>query len=80
MALEGLCDAVALRYTMPFLLAAHEEQREVFGPDPRPYRVEPNPKTLEHFLQLLGEQGLLDERPITVDDLFARSTTDEPRI
>lgn len=72
-ATEGLADLPALRYTMPFLLAALEEQQEVFGADPWPYGIEPNRVALETFRAYLVEQGLVAEAP-TVEELFAPST------
>ena len=78
-ALAGLLDAPALRYTMPFLLAALEEQAAVFGPDPWPYGLAANRRTLEVFLGHLVEQGLLAE-PFTPESLFAPSSLDEARI
>lgn len=79
LALDGLADAPALRYTMPFLLAALDEQERVFGADPWPYGVEPNRATLATFLTYLEEQGLLAS-PLDVDDLFAPSTRAESLI
>ncbi len=72
-ALRGLADAPALRYTMPFLLPALEEQERLFGPDPWPYGVDANRPVLEEFIRYLVEQGLI-ERPLGVEDLFAHST------
>lgn len=78
-ALHGLADAPALRYTMPFLLAALEEQEEVFGKDPWPYGVEENRSTLESFMRHLHEQGLTEE-VLPIESLFAPSTMRESRI
>lgn len=78
-ALAGLADAPALRYTMPFLLAALEDQAEVFGADPWPYGLEANRTTLEVFLGYLREQGLL-EQDLAPDALFAPSSLDRSRI
>jgi 4,5-dihydroxyphthalate decarboxylase len=78
-ALAGLADAPALRHTMPFLLAALEEQAEVFGADPWPYGLEPNRRTLEVFLGYLREQGLL-ESDLAPEALFAPSSLDRSRI
>lgn len=75
----GVADAPALRYTMPFLLAALEEQEQLFGADPWPYGIEANRPTLQTFVSYLQHQGLL-AAPIHVDDLFARSTAVESRI
>lgn len=78
-ATAGLRDLPALPYTMPFLLDALERQHEVFGDDPWPYGVEPNRATLDAFVTLLAEQGLL-ERPLDVDTLFHPSTRQESKI
>lgn len=78
-ALEGLLDAPALRYTVPFLLAALEEQRAVFGDDPWPYGLAPNRHTLEVFLGHLQEQGLLAQ-DMAPETLFAPSSLSEARI
>jgi 4,5-dihydroxyphthalate decarboxylase len=64
---------------MPFLLAALEEQAEVFGPDPWPYGLAANRRTLDVFLGHLVEQGLLAE-PFPPEALFAPSSLDEARI
>lgn len=47
--------------------------REVFGPDPFPYGLEPNRDVLEAMVGYSQEQGLI-EAPFPVDDLFAPST------
>ncbi|MDQ6526507.1 hypothetical protein RB608_23000 [Nocardioides sp. LHD-245] len=75
----GLADLPALPYTMPFLLAALEEQEEVFGADPWPYGLEQNRNTLETFMSYLRQQGLC-ERPPNPEDLFSPSTLVEFRI
>ncbi|WP_426245010.1 ABC transporter substrate-binding protein [Nocardioides sp. LHG3406-4] len=78
-ATTGLADLPALRYTMPFLLAALEEQAEVFGDDPWPYGLEPNRHALETFMSYLQEQGLL-ETPPKPEELFSPTTLAESRI
>jgi len=78
-ATAGLANLPALRYTMPFLLAALEEQQEVFGDDPWPYGLEPNRHALETFMSYLREQGLA-ENPPRPEDLFSPSTLRESRI
>ena len=78
-ATAGLADLPALRYTMPFLLAALEEQQEVFGDDPWPYGLEPNRHALETFMSYLREQGL-SESPPKPEDLFSPTTLRESRI
>ncbi|HEX3786400.1 MAG TPA: ABC transporter substrate-binding protein [Pseudonocardiaceae bacterium] len=78
-ALAGLADAPALRYTIPFLLDTLERQREVFGADPWPYGLAANRDILTKFIGYLVEQGLL-AAPLDVDGLFAPGTRVESRI
>lgn len=78
-ATAGLSDLPALRYTMPFLLAALEEQEAVFGPDPWPYGMEANRTALETFISYLHEQGLISTA-LAPESLFAPSTLREFRI
>jgi 4,5-dihydroxyphthalate decarboxylase len=78
-ALAGLADAPALRYTMPFLLDALERQQKIFGADPWPYGLTANRAALEVFADYLVEQGLTASR-IEVTDLFAPSTLAESKI
>jgi 4,5-dihydroxyphthalate decarboxylase len=78
-ALAGLTDAPALRYTIPFLLDTLERQHEVFGADPWPYGLDANRDTLGKFVGYLVEQGLL-ATPLDVDELFAPGTRVESRI
>lgn len=73
LALRGIADAPALRWTMPFLLHAVERQRELLGSDPWPYGLEQNRATLERFLTYMARQGLL-ARELSPDELFAPST------
>jgi 4,5-dihydroxyphthalate decarboxylase len=78
-ATTGLADLPALRYTMPFLLAALEEQLEVFGDDPWPYGLKANQHALETFMSYLEEQGLVAMAPAP-QDLFSPATLHESRI
>ena len=78
-ATTGLADLPALRYTMPFLLAALEEQLEVFGDDPWPYGLKANQHALETFMSYLREQGLVVNAP-EPQDLFSPTTLHESRI
>lgn len=78
-AIEGIAQAPALRYTMPFLLDAWERQVQVFGADPWPYGVAANRPQLETFSRYLSEQGIV-EKAAAVDDLFAASTLIDSRI
>jgi 4,5-dihydroxyphthalate decarboxylase len=60
----------ALRYMLPWLPAALDEIKEVFGDDCWPYGVEENRKTLEALVQFLYEQSMI-ERKVPVEELFA---------
>jgi 4,5-dihydroxyphthalate decarboxylase len=58
--------------TLPWTLAAVEEQAAVFGPDPWPYGIEANLPTLSALQRYMSDQGLLwDDVPI--DEYFART-------
>ena len=56
---------------MPWMLAHIEAMDQVFGPDPWPYGVEANRKTLEALVTYLAEQHLI-AKPIPVDHLFVK--------
>jgi 4,5-dihydroxyphthalate decarboxylase len=62
--------SAALRYSLPWLLADFDEMDEIFGPDPWPYGLKANNKTLETLMRYLVEQRLLD-KAASLDDLFA---------
>lgn len=79
LALDGIEDAPALRWSLPFLLEAVEQQRALFGADLWPYGLEANRQTLVVFLRYLREQGLID-RDMEPDELFAPSTHVASRI
>ena len=63
----------SLRYTLPWLHADLEEMAEVFGPDPWPYGIEPNRKTLSALIRYLVEQRLAP-RPVSLEEAFAPLT------
>ena len=44
--------------------------KEVVGPDPLPYGVEPNRKALEAFMKFNVEQGIIP-RPFALEDIFS---------
>jgi 4,5-dihydroxyphthalate decarboxylase len=69
--------SAALRYTLPWLLADFEEMDAVFGPDPWPYGLEANRKTLETLLRYLVDQALL-EKPARLEELFAPVSAPAP--
>jgi 4,5-dihydroxyphthalate decarboxylase len=72
-ALNQAYESVVLRYSMPWMLHAIEEQRSLFGADPWPYGLEPNVETIAAFIQYSYEQGLI-KRKIDVEELFAPET------
>lgn len=63
-------------YPVPQLSELVVEALDRFGQDPWPYGVESNRHTLATFCRYADEQGVT-ARPLTVDELFAPSTTDE---
>lgn len=75
-ALDQAYNSVVLKYALPWMISAIEEQRSVFGPDPWPYGVGPNLKTIETFVQYSYEQGLIKRR-MDVEELFAAETFEE---
>ena len=62
-----------MRYTLPWLLADLEEMDELFGPDPWPYGLEANRKTLETLIHFLVDQRFL-EKPVTLEEMFTPIT------
>ena len=79
LAVAGIEDAPALRWSLPFLLDAVERSKAEFGDDPWPYGLEANRRTLEVFLRYMGEQGLL-ARALAPEELFAPTTHVESRV
>ncbi len=51
----------------------HRRVMEITGKDPLPYGIAPNRQALEEALQSAREQEIIT-RPVTVEELFARST------
>ena len=62
--------SAALRYSLPWLISDLEEMDALFGPDPWPYGLDANRKTLETLMRYLVEQRLLEKAP-PLDELFA---------
>ncbi|MCC5948370.1 MAG: hypothetical protein JJT89_07915 [Nitriliruptoraceae bacterium] len=79
LAIGGIEDAPALRWTLPFLLEAVEQGAEVFGDDPWPYGLDANREALTVFLRYMREQGLI-HRDMQLEELFAPSTLVQSRI
>ena len=63
----------APRTSLIWLQAHAAAEREIFGPDPWPYGVEANRKTLEALVTYAHEQGLA-ERLVAPEELFAEET------
>jgi 4,5-dihydroxyphthalate decarboxylase len=74
-ALERMRYPRALAVMMPWMMAEIEAMDAVLGPDPWPYGVEANRKTLEALVRYLVEQSLIP-KPISVDDIFVRVNED----
>lgn len=68
--------AVALAYTLPWLLPELESERDLLGQDLWPYGVEANRAALEALVQYSFEQGLA-ERKLDIKRLFAASTVED---
>lgn len=73
LALEQAYEGGVLKYSMPWMVHAIEEQRTLFGEDLWPYGVEKNVETIEALSQYSYEQGL-SERKVDVEELFAPET------
>jgi 4,5-dihydroxyphthalate decarboxylase len=63
----------APKTSLVWLQAHFEAEKAVFGPDPWPYGVEANRKTLEALVTYVHEQGLA-ERLVPPEELFAEET------
>jgi 4,5-dihydroxyphthalate decarboxylase len=63
-----------LRSSLMPAFAALEAQRRSFGDDPFPYGLASNRQALETLAQYAYEQGLVQARPASIEDLFAPTT------
>lgn len=72
-ALEQAYEGSVLKYTMPWMISAIEEQRSTLGTDPWPYGVEQNLETLEALTLYSYEQGLCKRR-VDMEELFVPET------
>lgn len=71
---KELFEPAAPKYTLPWLMAAAEATREVFGVDDFwPYGFDSNRETLSTFLRYSHEQGLIPHQP-EPEELFFPST------
>ncbi|MBI2303548.1 MAG: ABC transporter substrate-binding protein [Chloroflexi bacterium] len=77
--LQQMGITAALRYSLPWLIPAVEEQEEVFGPDPFPYGLEANRFTIETFMSYLKDMYLI-EKVFDPAEMFAPSTVRPSRI
>ncbi len=73
LALDQAYEAGVLRYSMPWMVHAIEEQRALFGENAWAYGVEPNLPTIEALSQYSYEQGL-SERKVSAEELFVPET------
>ncbi|MDQ7800844.1 MAG: ABC transporter substrate-binding protein [Armatimonadota bacterium] len=71
LAFRRMAHSPSLRYALPWLHADLEEARELFGPDPWPYGLEPNRTVLQTLVRYLREQGLLTGE-LVLEEAFAR--------
>ena len=79
LAMIDLTDVNALMVTLPWLEAETKETMAVMGRDFWRYGVHESRKDLEALLQYSYEQSLI-ERKVTVEELFAPSTTDISKV
>lgn len=76
---QQMYDIAALKYSLAWLIPAVEKERDLLGPDPWPYGLEANRKTLETFLEYEVEQGLIDRKP-ELESLFAETTLEQYKV
>lgn len=76
--LPALEDVTALHVTLPWLIAEAEWTKSVMGPDPWPYGVDANRRTLDALLRYHFDQGL--SRRLAIDDIFAPGSTAAVRV
>ena len=69
LAMERLRDTGAYSAMLPFLPAAVDEARELFGDEFWPYGLQQNRAVLEQFSEYAFRQGLTP-RPLTIEALF----------
>ena len=72
MALQRMGESGALPHALPWLLAEWEETKALMGPDPWPYGVAANRKTLETLTRYAFEEGLAPKR-LRAEDMFAET-------
>ena len=73
-AMKDLFETTALKVTLPWLTAAAEEAREIFGADDFwPYGLDRNRDAINTFLRYSFEQGLIT-KSYEAEDLFVAGT------
>ena len=77
--LARLGEMTASRYPLPWLQDFTAKTETMFGPDPFPYGLEPNRKTLETFLEYAYQQGVC-HRLLTPEDLFPKIVSDSFKV
>ncbi|MFD0667084.1 ABC transporter substrate-binding protein [Ramlibacter sp. MAHUQ-53] len=76
LALAELGEVAALKISLPWAPAEHEQTVAAMGEDFWSYGVGPNEKVLDTFLRYHHEQGL-SKRRVTVDEMFAAGTREK---
>ena len=71
-AMQRMAESAALSYALPWLLSYLEEAKALMGPDPWPYGLAANRKTLEALCRYTFEDGLASRR-LGVEELFHES-------
>jgi 4,5-dihydroxyphthalate decarboxylase len=66
---ERLTDPAVSRYPLAWLPTYARKMQDLFGPDPFPYGIEENRRTLEQFLRYTYEQGIAQRR-VKPEDIF----------
>jgi 4,5-dihydroxyphthalate decarboxylase len=77
--LGRLAEMTASRVPLPWVPARVAEMRQLIGPDPWPYGVEPNRVTLEAFARYAHEQGVASRR-LEPEDLFVPQVLGQYRV
>jgi len=77
--LERIQDLTASRIPVPWAASIADEWGKNFGPDPFPYGLEENRKTLDAFCRFAHAQGVT-ARKLTPDDLFPKEVRASVRV
>ena len=77
--LARIQDLTASRIPVPWAAALADEWCKNFGPDPFPYGLEENRKTLDAFCRFAHEQGVTVKR-LAPDDLFPKEVQASVRV